>query len=221
MTPDPFELIDSPFAEGKMERWRAEAMAGGAMGMLQNVYDIVRSDTAATAARANALENREQNIARLCEVFTNFADHVVRLVEAEEQRQADARRRADEAAARAAEEASEEPIELPPGDPTVEDADIHEPTGDLHTIAAKTVEPPGTPANDEADLPSELPEPPLETEDDAEGVPLSYGKVPTSYVHAEDQVEFAIPEPGMTTDARRKPRGSVLQQPAAISLNED
>ena len=94
------------------------------------------------------------------------------------------------------------------------------PGGELHSVAPKE-EPPETTANDE-----ELPEPPQEPPSDARKVPLSYGNVPTSYVHGSDrgqrdQVEFAIPEPGMTTDARRKPRGSVVQQPVSVSLNND
>jgi hypothetical protein len=92
--------------------------------------------------------------------------------------------------------------------------DTHIPGGELHTIAPKE-EPPETTANDEE---PELPEPPTETEDDAIGGPPK--SVPLSYVHGEDQTEFALPEPQMTIDARRKPRGSVVSQPISVSLNE-
>jgi hypothetical protein len=155
----------------------------------------------------------------LC-AFADFADHVsqfvTRIEEAEQQRRTDQEREAA---------FNEEPITLPPaeepGDPTAQDADTHEPSGDLHTLAAK--EEPPEPLVEDEELPSELPDEPPQTETDAEGgVPLSYGKVPTSYVHTEDQSEFALPEPMMTEDARRrrKLQGGVVQQPTAISLNE-
>ena len=81
-----------------------------------------------------------------------------------------------------------------PGDPIAQDnINAHEPSGDLHTLGAKEEEPPEPLAEDE-ELPSELPQ----------------------------QAEFALPEPGMTTDARRKaPKGGAVSQPTAISLNED
>ena len=147
-----------------------------------------------------------------------FADHEARLAAAEDKRRADEAREA---------EFQEEPLELPPdiaahqelSPPTkiIEDANTHQhpPGGELHSITPKE-EPPETTANDEEEPASELPEPPLETKDTG-GPPRS---VPLSYVHAQDQVEFAIPEPGMTTDARRKPRGSLVSQPVSVSLNE-
>jgi hypothetical protein len=145
-----------------------------------------------------------------------FADHEARLAAAEDKRRADEAREA---------EFQEEPLELPPdiaahqglSPPTKIGSDnahdTHVPGGELHSIAPKD-EPPETTANDG----EELPEPP--TEADANGGPPK--SVPLSYVHGEDQVEFAIPEPAMTTDARRsrKPRGGVVAQPTAISLNE-
>src|SRR5262249_53184219 len=139
------------------------------------------------------------------------------------------KRRADEEEQQAAAREFEEPIELPPdlGEPddpsAIEDTDTHEhqPGGELHAVAAKNEEPAEVLGEDEEPA-SALPEPPLETEADAGGVPLSYGNVPTSYVHGEDQSEFEIPEPEMTTDARRrKPRGNVVSQPISVSLNED
>ena len=145
-----------------------------------------------------------------------LADHEARLAAAEDKRRADEAREA---------EFQEEPLELPPdiaahqglSPPTKIGSDnahdTHVPGGELHSIAPKD-EPPETTANDG----EELPEPP--TEADANGGPPK--SVPLSYVHGEDQVEFAIPEPAMTTDARRsrKPRGGVVAQPTAISLNE-
>ena len=131
--PDPFELIDTPFSEAPLERWRAEALAGRAMGALQNVYDIVRADSAAATARADEAQARNALIEHLCtkveEFERRFEDHVARLAEAED------KRKADEAAAR---EFDEEPLDLPPGDPPeqLEDAHtaIHTPGGELHDL---------------------------------------------------------------------------------------
>jgi hypothetical protein len=205
MNGSPFDIIDSPW--GHIERWRASTLSTGTMGALSSVYDLVRADSAALAARADEAEARNALIEHLCtkvdEFERRFADHEARLAAAEDKRRADEAREAE----------FEEPIELPPGeepgDPTVRDADVHEPSGDLHSLAAKSEDPSEVSLGEDQEPPSELPEPPLETEADARGVPLSYGKVPTSYVHGEDQAEFA------------KPRGGVLPQPTAISLNED
>jgi len=222
--PDPFELINTPFSEAPLERWRAEAMAGGAMSVLSQVYDVVKNDAAAVAARADAEEARTALIQHLCdkvgEFEQRFNDLEARLAEAEDRRRADQAREA---------EFEEEPLELPPDLDRPQDLppaqiggdETHQPSGDLHSIAPK--EEPPEPLAEDQELPSELPEPPTETEtEDMGGVALSYKKVPTSYVHAEDQSEFAIPEPGMTTDARRsKPKGGVVAQPTTISLNEE
>ena len=224
--PDPFELINTPFAEAPLERWRAEAMAGGAMSVLGQVYDVVKNDAAAVAARADAGEARTALIQHLCdkvgEFEQRFNDLEARFAEAEDARRADYQ---------AAREFEEEELALPPDfldepPPQKIEDDTHQPSGELHEVAAK--EEPELLSEDEE--PSELPEPPLETED-AGGVPLSYGNVPTSYVRGgprdaaaskkKDQAEFALPEPGMTTDARRrKPKGQIIPQPTAISLNK-
>src|SRR6516165_9295280 len=221
MNGNPFVIIDTPW--GEMEAWRASTMATGTMGALSSVYDLVRADSAALAARADEVEARNALIEHLCTKVADFerrfADHEARLAAAEEKRRADEAREA---------EFEEEPQELPPDiaahqelSPPTKIGDAHStthvPGGELHSVAPKD-EPPETTANDE-----ELPEPP--TEADAKGVPLSYGNIPTSYVHSSehgqrDQVEFAIPEPGMTTDARRrKAKGGIVSQPTAISLN--
>jgi hypothetical protein len=104
---DPFALIPTPW--GEMEAWRASTMATGTMGMLQNVYDMVRADSAAQAARADATEARNALIQHLCEKVEEFQrrfdDHEARLAAAEDAR------RADQAHAR---EFAEEPVTLPP-----------------------------------------------------------------------------------------------------------
>jgi hypothetical protein len=155
--PDPFELINTPFSEVPLERWRAEAMAGGAMGALQNVYDMVRADSAAQTARADATEARNALIQHLCEKVDEFQrrfdDLEARFAEAED------KRRADETAAR---EFEEEPLALPPGDPPdpslLEDA-ASAPSGELHIVAPKE-EPSVEDTDNVGDLPKELEDPP-------------------------------------------------------------
>jgi hypothetical protein len=207
---NPFELIETPL--GKMEKWRAETLLIGSTSGIQDVYRTIRDDAAAQAARADEAEARNALIEHLCakvaEFEQRFNDHEARLAAAEDKRRADEAREA---------EFEEEPLELPPDiaahqeltPPTkIEDGahDTHVPGGELHEVPAK-------------EGASELPEPPFETEDAAGGPPRG---VPLSYVHAADQTEFAIPEPGMTnTDARRrKGKGGIVSQPTAISLNE-
>ena len=226
---NPFEILATPL--GAMERWRAETMLIGTTGGIQSVYSAIRDDAATQAARADEAEARNALIEHLCTKVADFerrfADHEARLAAAEEKRRADEAREA---------EFEEEPLELPPDIAAHQELsppskiadgahDTHVPGGELHTIAPKE-EPSEPTANDENEPASKLPEPPTETEADAKGVPLSYGNIPTSYVHSSDrgqrdQVEFAIPEPGMTTDARRrKAKGGIVSQPTAISLNE-
>ena len=189
------------------------------MGALSQVYDVVRNDAANLAARADEDIARTALVQHLCDKIIEFEKRFdaleARVNEAEEQRRADQEREA---------EFNEEPLELPPdiaahqqlSPPTkIGDGahDTHIPGGELHTIASKKEPSELTAKEDE-----ELPEPSPETEADANGGPPK--SVPLSYVHSKDQVEFAIPEPGMTNDARRKPRGSVVSQPISVSLNE-
>jgi len=194
MTPDPFELIDSPFAEGKIERWRAEAMAGGAMGALQNVYDIVRADASEAAARADAEQAREGLIAHVCDQITELSRRFdaleARLAAAEDARRADVAAR---------EEFEEEPLALalppdlseyqartPPAG-IVDVDETHQPSGDLHAIAAKDEPPVADP----------------EDRDDDDNV----GDLPPGLADPPEPV----PEP----------RGKVQPQPIAISLNQE
>jgi hypothetical protein len=97
-----------------------------------------------------------------------------------------------------------EPIASPPG---TDDAPATAPTGDLHTLQPpEDTSPPGTDAGD-------LPEPPASTpaDDDMGDVPLSYKKVPTSYVHGEGDDQGALPEP-------EDPSGFAIRQPAEVGL---
>jgi len=189
MNGSPFDIVDSPW--GHIERWRASTLSTGTMGALAQVYDVVRSDGANLAARADEDAARTALVQHLCDKIIEFEERF----DALEARVNDTedKRRADQEQQR---EFEEEPLEQPPGqepdDPAAQDnINTHEPSGDLHTLAVKSEEPPEPLAEDE-ELPSELPQ----------------------------QAEFALPEPGMTTDARRKARGSVVSQPISVSLNE-
>src|SRR5262249_28282318 len=70
MTGSPFDIIDSPW--GHIERWRASTLSTGSMGALQNVYDMVRDDATAQAARADEAEARNALIEHLCEKVGDF-----------------------------------------------------------------------------------------------------------------------------------------------------
>jgi len=178
MNGNPFELIDSPFAEGKMERWRANAMATGTMGYLAQVYEMVRNDAAALEEKTAALDAKKSAILGTVNRLLKFMSRVDALTSRIET--LEAKHKADEAAQRE----FEEELELPPDfdrpqdlPPTPIGDETHQPGGELHSLAAK----------EEEEEPSELPEPPQETEantreSDAGKVPLSYAPVPLSYV---------------------------------------
>jgi hypothetical protein len=187
---DPWAIIPTPW--GEMEAWRASAMATGTMGALQNVFEIVRADSAAQAARADATEARNALIEHVCDKIADFEKRFealeARFAAAEDARRADAARQA---------KLDEEPLTLPPdiseyqsrtpaaviGD---DDDDTHHPTGELHSLDPK--EEPEDP---------ELEDPELELEDSD-----NIGDLPPELVEEPDPV----PEP----------KGSVLPQPTAL-----
>jgi hypothetical protein len=195
-----------------MEAWRASAMATGTMGALAQVAAIVRNDAAKLEQKAVALDAKKHAVLNTVNRLLKFMSKVDALttrVEALE-----AKRKADEAVQR---KLDEEPIELPPDiaeyqtrtPPSEVGYDTHQPGGELHSIAAKEEE--------------QLPEPPLETESDAGGVPLSYGNVPTSYVRGAPKDQAGDLPEELETDFREpelEPSGSVYPQPTAIQLNE-
>jgi hypothetical protein len=215
---NPFEKIDTPL--GTMERWRAEAMLIGTTSAAQSVLQTIRDDAAELEQKTVELDAKKSAVLNTVNKLLKFMSKVDALtsrVEAFE-----AKRKADEAEQREFEEEPElppdldRPQDLPPS--KIGDDETHTPSGELHSIAPKTKE-------EEAPS-SELPEPPLESEantreSDAGKVPLSYGNVPTSYVHGEDQagdlpeeLEQGLPEPPP------EPKGSVYPQPVSISLNK-
>jgi hypothetical protein len=212
---DPWAIIDSPW--GKLERWRAEAMAGGAMSALTQVAAIVQNDAAELEKKTVAFDAKKHAVLNTVNKLLNFMSRVDALTSRVEA--LEAKRKADEAVQR---KLNEEPIELPPDiaeyqtrtPPSEVGDDTHQPGGELHSIAAKEEE--------------QLPEPPLETESDK--VPLSYGNVPMSYVRGgprdaaaskdqagdlPEELEQGLPEPPP------QPKGSVYPQPVSISLNKE
>src|SRR5262245_14581676 len=127
---NPFELIPSPW--GHIERWRASTLSTGTMGALQSVYEVVRTDSAALAARADEAEVRNALVRNLCSKVNDFehrfADLEARLAAAE------AKRLAADAVAHQRQEEEQEPIELPPD--FLED-ETFTPTGELHAWPPK------------------------------------------------------------------------------------
>ena len=175
-----------------MERWRANAMATGTMGYLAQIYEMVRNDAAELEQKTAALDAKKSAVLSTVNRLLRFMSRVDALTSRVEA--LEAKRKADEAVQR---KLDEEPIELPPdifekqtlAPPAEIGDDTHQPGGELHAVAPK----------DEPQ--SELPEPPLETED-ADNV----GDLPKELEDPPDPV----PEP----------RGRVYPQPTAISLNK-
>jgi len=62
---NPFEIIDTPL--GVMERWRAEAMLIGSTSGVQSVFQTIRDDAAAQAARADAAQAQHALIQHVCD----------------------------------------------------------------------------------------------------------------------------------------------------------
>ena len=73
---NPFELIDSPFAEGKMERWRANAMATGTMGYLAQIYEMVRNDAAELEQKTAALDAKKSAVLSTVNRLLRFMSRV-------------------------------------------------------------------------------------------------------------------------------------------------
>src|SRR5262249_20193985 len=170
MNGSPFDIIDSPW--GQIERWKASTLATGTMGYLAQVYKMVRNDAAELEKKTSALDAKKSAVLSTVNRLLRFMSRVDALTSRVEA--LEAKHQADEAVQR---KLDEEPIELPPDFDRPQDLppspigdETHTPGGELHALAPKDQEPS-----------SELPEPPLETEGDAGGVPLSYGNVPTSY----------------------------------------
>jgi hypothetical protein len=189
---NPFEIIDSPW--GPIEAWRASTLATGTMGALSSVYDLVRSDSDAAAARADAEQAR---VALLKDVHQRL-DALSARCDAQASElaalKADARRRADDEARKA--RFDEEPLTLPPDiaeyqtrtPPSEIGDDTHQLGGELHSVAAKE-----EPALEDPDLELEL--------EDSEG----------------DLPKELAP----STEPVPEPKGQVYQQPVSISLNEE
>jgi hypothetical protein len=190
MNGNPFELVDSPW--GRVERWRADALAIGAMGALAQVHQIVRNDQAELEQKTVELDAKKHAVLSTINRLVKFMSRVDALTTRMEA--LEAKHRADEEQQRE----FEEPIELPPDLDRLQDLppskigdETHHPSGDLHSVAAK--EEPSS-----AEEPSDLPEPPLEEGDNIGGLPNELADPPDP-----------VPEP----------KGSVVQQPTALFGN--
>ena len=97
MNNNPFELVDTPW--GRIEAWRASTLSTGTMGMLAQVYDVVKNDAANLTARADAEEARTALIQHLCDKVGEFEQRFdaleARLAAAEDKRRADEEREAE------------------------------------------------------------------------------------------------------------------------------
>src|SRR5215472_4369808 len=205
---NPFETVSTPL--GTMERWRAEAMLIGTTGGMQSVLQTIRNDAAELEQKAAALDAKKSAVLSTVNRLLKFMSRVDALTSRVEA--LEAKHKADEAVQR---KLDEEPIELPPDFDRPQDLppspigdETHTPGGELHTL----------PPKDE-----ELPEPPLEAEGDAGGVPLSYGNVPTSYVRGRGPKDQAGDIPKELEQGHPQPppepKGSVYPQSISVSLN--
>jgi hypothetical protein len=201
MSASPYELVDSPFANGKMEAWRAQSIAtgvGGALAAMHQLYEMVRNDAADAAVRADEAKARETLVAHLCDQVAAMQERINRLADQIEERQ-----RADAAVARAEQERlralEEDPLEDPPDvmeyqklNPPSKIGDEHQPGGELHTLPPKEdpdIEGAEVEDDDQGDLPPEL-------------------------------VKNAAPAPS-TYPSFEQSKPPVISQPTAISLNQE
>jgi hypothetical protein len=86
---NPFETVSTPL--GTMERWRAEAMLIGTTSGALHVFESIRADAAAQAARADEAEARTALIRHLCakvDAFESKLDNLVAQVAADVKRAA-------------------------------------------------------------------------------------------------------------------------------------
>jgi hypothetical protein len=102
-----FEIVDSPW--GHIERWRANALAIGAMGALTQVHQIVRNDAAELQEQTAKFDAKKAHVLRTVNKLLNFLSRVDALTTRVEQ--LEAKHRADEEQRQHFEE---EPLELPP-----------------------------------------------------------------------------------------------------------
>jgi hypothetical protein len=188
---NPYELVDSPFAEGKMEAWRAQSIAtgvGGALAAMHKLYEMVRNDTADASARADDAKAREALVAHLCDQVAVMQERINALADELETRQ-----RADAEKERHQRRFDEEPVTLPP--------DIE---------AKQALSPPAKIESDDTH-PSEEPEPTLAELEDPD-LEVEDDQV------AGDPMPKEIEDP---PDPVPEPRGSVYPQPVSISLNKE
>jgi Tfp pilus assembly protein FimV len=175
---------------GTMERWRANAMLIGETGGILSVYDAIRSDS---IARADADKAREALIKHLCSQVDALTTRCDALASELETTKAEARSLADEVAARAV--FDEEPLTLPPD---LQEYQTKNPPAEIGD--AETHHPGG-----DLHAVAAKEEPELEEREAEDNV----GDLPE---------EIQLPKP--LSEPAPEPKGSVQQQPIAVSLNE-
>jgi len=191
MARNPYEVIDSPW--GEMPAWKVDAIAVGTIAALHHVFDVIRADSAAAMARADADQARTallKDVLEKLDVLTARFDSV-----ASELETVKAKERADAKAAADAEEErlrqlEEDPLEDPPDifeyqarnpPSAVGEDDSPAPSGELHSVAPKQ-------------------EPEVEDDD-------------------TDNIGDLPPELAPPSDPVPEPKGSVLPQPTALFGN--
>jgi hypothetical protein len=200
---DPYTLVNSPW--GRIEQWRASALATGEMGAYSEYLKSIRFDAVDAETKIALADEREQELQAREQAVRDVAASLSALMRRVDGLIAREERRRDEERARRAEQA--EPIELPPGaepEPTTaQEDDTHVPGGELHDVPPK---------DPEQDLLAEPPE-----TNDAGGVPLSYGNVPTSYIRSRTEDRSGDLPPGIETRVPLDPGPYFEPDPAELA----
>jgi hypothetical protein len=168
-----YGLIEIPASGPARETVLREVIAyGGSEEMLRKFFDCEEV--------AQSLALQQQQTAAVASRITDLGVHLMDQVEAltvraDKQRRLDAKRRADQERRAQEEAARAEAAEIrnylnEHPEPGTSTDDTHHPGGELHSL---------DPVDKEH----------LDPEDDAGGVPLSYGNVPSSYVSREAEDE--------------------------------
>jgi len=164
-----------------MEAWRADAMAVGTIGALCHVYDVIRADSAAAMARADADQARtallKDVLEKLDALTTRFDSVASELETVKAKERADAKLAADAEEERLR-QLAEDPLEDPPdiaeyqarNPPSEVGDEALQPGGELYAIPPKEEPEIEDDTDNIGDLPRELHDP-------AEPVPEPKGSV--------------------------------------------
>jgi hypothetical protein len=211
MTDDPrqFAIVPLPPPGEGREALLHEAIAcGGGAELLRKFF--------ACEATEQSLKHQQAQTAEVANRVADIGMHLMDMTEdlvvrADKQRRLDAKRKADkarrdaEAEVRAEQEEILDYLETHPEPGGASTDDTHHPGGELHSL---------DPVDKEHFDP--------ETEDDAGGVPLSYGALPESYIKRESSEDPGIggashPEPDPEDLGKADPQPAA-RSPASTSL---